>query len=214
MYDVLKSLTEKGFVVQHGKKLRAVPLKAALESRRIQFKSQFQLEDQMRENAAQRLSGILDARKNTDSTGVREPTLLHGIPAIASTLLEVVPQATQVFLMLRRAFEAAGEMRLIARQLAPETQLSIKVLIPESQILEETDHELIGRFNAEVRKTQGFLLDMMVTDKHDVMIGLPDPAIPSPTGVIGLYLRDQGFALSLMNSIRNVWEAASPVPGY
>lgn len=84
-------------------------------------------------------------------------------------------------------------------------------MIPPNSNLDASDRELALAFRAELRESSGFLLDMLVTDKSDVVIGLPDPSLAVGVPVVALYIRDRGFAVSLRESVSRAWSLSKVV---
>jgi sugar-specific transcriptional regulator TrmB len=209
IYDVVKSLLAKGFAVEQNGVYKANDPEAALTARRSVFQLEFEREEAERQRAQRELVAALRARAEGGGEHAKGPILLRGLPSIATMIFEVVPSAQTIFLTLNKAFEAKEGLRQLVFQLNPVKKASIRVLLPLNTELDDLDHELIGKFGADVRVTNGFLLDMMITDNYDVFMGLPDPTSTDAVPVVAIYLRDQAFASSLMNSVELLWRSGT-----
>ncbi len=210
VYDIAESLVSKGFATQRGDTYFAMEPSAALNTRQAEFKSQFSEEERQRVNALARFVSYVGTTP-LDSRSTRDPTLLRGLPAISSLLFSIIPPANEIWLMVSKALEAKASLRPIASLVSQDRERKVRVMIPPNSNLDASDRELALAFRAELRESSGFLLDMLVTDKSDVVIGLPDPSLAVGVPVVALYIRDRGFAVSLRESVSRAWSLSKVV---
>jgi sugar-specific transcriptional regulator TrmB len=209
IYDVVKSLLAKGFAVEQNGVYKANEPEAALTARRTVFQLEFEQEEAERQRAQSRLVSALKTRAEDTGEQAKGPILLRGLPSIAAMIFEVVPAAKTIFLTLNRAFEAKEGLRQLVAQLSPAQKPNVYILLPPNVELDDLDYELIDRFGAQAKVTNGFLLDMMITDKYDVVMGLPDPTSTDLVPVVAIYLKDRAFASSLMSSVELLWRSGT-----
>ncbi len=208
VYDVVDSLESKGFIRTVGDTLYAVSPQVALPARRAAFRAEFEEED-LRRLRAQTL--IVEALRGVGEPALEEPAVLRGFQQVVTLLYELLPRAGEVLLTLNRALDARAAFRgVVAGAVTPRTGLKIMALVPSDARLEKEDLDLIGSLNAEVRATQAVLMDTMVTDTDDVVIGLPDPGSTEGVPVVAVHVRDHSFASSLRETFKKIWLAATP----
>lgn len=210
VYDVVRSLESKGFVRNSGGELQAISPEVALPARRAALRAAFEEEDSRRLQAQMTL---IDSLKVGGEHPLREPVILRGFEQVVALLYQVLPKSTQVLLTLNKALEARVYFRgAVKGAVGSGQQLEIMALIPLHVKLEREDLELMEALGAQVRLTAGVLLDTMVTDKDDVIIGLPDPSSTHSVPVVAVYVKDHAFASSLRETFKKVWSTASAIP--
>jgi sugar-specific transcriptional regulator TrmB len=207
VYDTLESLKSKGFVYEKDDVYYAVHPALALSSRVALLKAEFEEKQRKMSEAVNEIVSFLNLTQTSEPKG---PFVLHGIASILSLLLKVFPESHKIFLTLNKALdsEARRVFRSVISGLSIKEKKELRVLIPYSVKLEAEDFELITLFGAQVRTIRGFLLDMMITDKDDVIIGLPDPLSTERLPVVAVYLKDHSFASSLFRSMEETWKIA------
>lgn len=209
VYDVARSLESKGFARSSGGKYYAISPEIALPARRAAFRAQFEEEDTKRLQAQQML---VEALRGYGEHPVKEPVILRGLHQIAGLLYQILPQCSQIYLTINRALEARTIFRTIVKEAASSGKRpQIFALIPSDTKLEAEDLELIEMFGAQVRLAAGVLLDTMVTDRDDVVIGLPDPGSAETVPVVGVYVKDHAFASSIQQTFRKAWATAKEI---
>jgi len=104
VYDTLKSLENKGFVVK-GEKYSAVLPEIALESRIIQFRTEFENSikeiEARKESLARRLSSLCLKKPSS-----HEVAVLKGINNIISKFLEILMESDDIYMTIRKALKA------------------------------------------------------------------------------------------------------------
>jgi len=209
VYDVVRSLESKGFVRNSGVELQAINPEVALPARRAALRAAFEEEDSKRHQAQ---IALIDSLKISSGYTLREPVILRGFEQVVALLYQVLPQSTQVMLTLNKALEAKAYFReAVKGAVGTGQQRRIMALIPMDVKLEREDFELIETLGAQVRLTAGVLLDTMVTDRDDVIIGLPDPSSTQSVPVVAVYVKDHAFASSLRDTFKKVWSTASAI---
>jgi len=209
VYDVVRSLESKGFVRSSGAELHAINPEVALPARRASLRAAFEEEDSKRLRAQM---ALVDSLKSSGEHTPREPVILRGFEQVVALLYQVLPQSNQVMLTLNKALEARAYFRgAVKGAVGTGRQRVIMALMPLGVKLEREDLELIDTLGAQVRLTAGVLLDTMVTDTDDVVIGLPDPSSTQSVPVVAVYVKDHAFASSLRDTFKKVWSTASAI---
>ena len=205
IYDTLRSLEEKGFVKKVGDKHDAVDPRISLDGRIRQFKKEFESEIGLMHKAKEKIipSLILMRRANKEQQGGFE--MLRGINSIANKFIEVMQHSHNSIITVRKAFEAKDLFlgHLIDSDL---TDRDLKIIVPKDHGISRRDISLLSEMGFEVRRRNNILLDLMVSDSDDVIIGVPDPVSDEPHHAIAIWVKNSSFAESLMNSLRELWE--------
>lgn len=209
VYDVTRSLEAKGFLRNVGGVYHAVSPEVALPARRAAFRAEFEELDAKRRRAQELLVSSLKAQGDQ---APKEPTIVRGLNQIVGLLYQIIPQTSEVYLTINKALEARAVFRSVVMDaVGVGRRLKIFALLPSDAKLEEEDLELIDQLGANVRLAAGVLLDILVTDRDDVLIGLPDPASTESVPVVGAYVRDHAFATSLRETFKKAWSSATPL---
>lgn len=197
IYDTLNSLENKGFVKKINKKYIPVEPEMALEGRIIQTK--YELDNKLR---AQR-----KVKKEIISVLKRKPSLINedeqfeiliGLQNIGNKFLEIIKYSKKVTISVKKAFE----VKELFLSFLSNTKGKNKIIIftPNSYKISKTDKILLKNANVVLKKRAYILLDLMVSDKGDVMIGVPD-ASGIPERTIAIWIKNKEFAQSLMSSL-------------
>lgn len=204
IYDILASLASKGFVIKEGEEYVARSPRSVLELTLTALRSSFEEEEERvrREGGTlvERLSTL--ARMDSSSKG---PVLVKGLSSIASLLFDVLASSREVCIMLNKALERKEDFRSLLSGVETGSKAT-KVLVPSGVTLDGEDFELARRFGAEIRALKGFLMDLMITDSQDVIIGFPDPLSSDPIPVVAIHVRDESFCASLRKSFEQAWK--------
>jgi sugar-specific transcriptional regulator TrmB len=210
IYDTLRSLEVKGFVARNGEGYVPVSPKIALEGRLQQFESEFQQEKTARIDVMQNLLQRLKVQHREESAG--EVALIRGINSIANKFSDVFAKSNSVILTVRKAFEAR---ELFMRYVSSEAKKKkeVRIIVPAELKIPEVEFSTLGKMRIEIKKHEDILLDLMVSDTDDVMIGVPDPLSDEPFHAIAIWTRNSSFAQSLRNSLDDLWRKAKNVKG-
>jgi sugar-specific transcriptional regulator TrmB len=210
IYDILGSLVSKGFVTKDGDRYVARSPRSVLELTLTALRSSFEAE----ESRIRREGGFLVERLGAFAkmaTSSRGPVLVKGLTAIASLLFDVLGTSAEVCIMLNKALERREDFRVLLSGVETRSKVT-KVLVPSGVVLEKEDYELATRFGAEIRALKGFLMDLMITDSQDVIIGFPDPLSSDAVPVVAIHVHDASFCASLRRSFEQAWEISDKLP--
>jgi sugar-specific transcriptional regulator TrmB len=214
VYDTLESLMSKGFVMPKDEIFLAIPPKQALKGRNRQFEIQFSEDQKRRSEAESRLTELLEQQTITESgtdQTFSEISVLKGFNAIANKFEELLEGSKEVILVAKRAVEAKEFFIPILLQYAKPGRRRIRIVAPRNVKLTKEDLEQARAANAQIRRSDNVIFDMMITDQDDVMIGVPDPLSEELNHAIAIWVRNASFARSTRNSVEEMWESAERV---
>ncbi len=199
IYDTLKSLEAKGFVIK-GEKYSAIAPEIALESRILQFRAEF--ENSIKEIEAKK--NLL--AKKLSSLYLRKPSaheiaVLKGINSIISKFLEIIDEANEIYITIRKALKAKELFKLCLQNLETKNK-KIFIILPEETEISKEDREFIKKHGIKV-KFHNTLFDLLVTEK-DVLIGVPDPTTQEPYHSIAIWIRNEVFAKAIQENLKEV----------
>ena len=214
-YDTLESLMAKGFVMKKEEAFVAVPPKQALKGRTRQFEIQFTEDQKRRADAESRLSTLLEqaALHEVEEDGSSEISVLKGFNTIANKFSELLEESKDIILVAKRAVEAKEFFIPILLEFSKNSQRKrrIRIMAPSSANISKEDVEQARSANAQIRKSDNVIFDMMITDQNDVLIGVPDPLSDEINHAIAIWIRNTSFARSTRNSIEETWNSAEKV---
>ncbi|MEE8239555.1 MAG: hypothetical protein V3R13_05660, partial [Nitrososphaerales archaeon] len=134
--------------------------------------------------------------------------VLRGINSITNKFAEVLEQSQDTIITLKKAFEAKDVFLSyleLSKALKRKKKKRMRVLSPKS-FISRKDRAKIIELGIEIKQRDDILLDLMVSDTFDVLIGVPDPMSEEPYHSIAIWLRNRSFANSLFISLNDVWE--------
>ncbi len=208
IYDTLESLMSKGFVVKQQESYSSIPPKQALRGRTAQFEAQFSQEQARRRDAeAQLTSQLENSYSKSEVSG--EISILKGLNSIANKFNELVENSHDIVLVAKRAIEAKEIFIPILSEYAGEKNgKRIKIIAPGTAKITREEVQRAKKANAEIRKSDHVIFDMMITDTDDVIIGVPDPFSDEINHAIAIWLRNPSFANSTKKALEDLWESA------
>ena len=203
VYDTLKSLETKGFVTSTDGGYRAAPPDVALKGRLAQFRIEFERKMNEREKATTEAVKMLDGVYNP-KTHPQEIVMLNGINNIAGKFLEIVEESTDVYISVHKALKAK-DVLLSFLDRSGNRDVAIRMLLPEGVDLPVEQEGFIARWGIEVRRHKSPLFDMIVADRRDVLIGVPDPYSDEVYHSVGIWIRNPSFAGAVQDSLEALW---------
>lgn len=208
VYDVLRSLGHKGFVLESGGAYSAVRPSNALAGRLRSAEAEFRREQAARGESLREV--VADLEPLFSEAANPEPTVLKGIGSIGSAFAEVLSRGGDVYLLVRRGLEAkAPFLRFLSETARPGG--TVRVLVPRGARLSRADLRLVEKAGVAVRSCDGAMLDVMVGGETDVIVGVPARGVDEPFGAVAIWVRDGSFASSMRNTAEGIWRTASPL---
>ncbi len=208
VYDTLAALSQKGFVEEGVGKYNAVSPLSALDSRITQFKSAFEKEQLAREEVKKRIVEALKPLHSKRIEPTNDPILLKGINSIGSRFLEIMRDSKDVIFLVRKGIKIKETFKSYL-ETVPLSRKRIRIILPAGNDFSESDRAFTKRLGIEVRSWEHPLLDMMVADQLDVMIGVPEPASDDPFGAVAVWVRNPSFAASTRKAVEEIWSVSS-----
>jgi len=204
VYDTLKTLEAKGFVEKTMEGFRAVSPEVALKGRMAQFRLEFDEDmkerERVMEEAVRKLQGIHKTREEAN-----EVLMLSGINSIANKFLEIINDSKEVYMTINRAIEVK-DIFLAFLEKADNRDIRIRLMIPEGVDISKEDRDRAKKMGMEMRHYKNPVFDMLVADRRDVLIGVPDPLSDEVYHSIGIWVRNPSFAAPVQNSLEALWK--------
>ncbi len=205
-YDTLRSLVQKGFVTEAGGSYRPVKPSAALAARMARFSSDFASLQASREEARRKVVAETRSMANEEGGG-REPEMLKGMASVAGAFVEVLQASGDVILVVRKGMKAGAEF-LARIDSSGRSRARIRVLLPTTTRLSREEAEGLKRLGIQVRRSPVAILDMMVAESGDVLIGVPARGSDEPFEAVAVRLKDHSFSAALQAALEKAWAAA------
>ncbi|MCL4355687.1 MAG: TrmB family transcriptional regulator [Nitrososphaerota archaeon] len=210
-YDTLRSLEQKGFVVESDGVYQSATPSAALGSRIAKYVADFEASLAGRQSAMKKIVVELEPLAGPGH-GEQEPVMLKGLESIAAAFLEVLRASEDAFLLVRKGIEAKTAFLGVLGQ-ASRKPKSVKLMIPANQRLSQAELRDAQKRGLEVRRSEGVLLDMMAGDRGGVIIGVPARGKDESFAAVAIWVRSPSFAMSVIESLEQQWKAARPLQG-
>lgn len=207
IYDTIRSLESKGFVHPSGTFYKAVVPKAALEARLAEFSTLFQGEQASRSRAMNQFLKLVEPIAKSKFSE-QEVVLLRGLNGVVTKFLECSRKATTLFLTIRRGV-TVKEIFIPHLQRLVERGKKIKLIFNSNIKLERRDADLLRKIGVEARFSPSVMLDMLVTENGDVMIGVPDPTGEEELSALAIWLHHPAFASSIIRILKDTWRNSS-----
>jgi len=215
VYDTLESLMSKGFIVKQEENYSPIPPKQALKGRTTQFESQFSQEQNRRRQAEEHIESLLEnsisSSGKSESSG--EISILKGFNAISNKFMELLENSSDIVLVAKRAIEARDVFIPILSEYAGHEngKKRIRIIAPLKVKINAKEVEMARKANAEIRKSDHVIFDMMIADADDVIIGVPDPLSDEINHAIAIWVSNTSFAKSTRNAVEEIWKSAEKV---
>ena len=224
IYDTLDSLMQKGFLVKQEENFSAIPPRQALKGRSSQFEAQFSNEQKRRKQAEDQLISALDeenAASQNQGTASSEISILKGLNAIINKFAELIEDSEDTILVAKRAVDARQvfipilletptlrEERQLSKKQAQRKRNHIRIITPINAKISKEELEEAKKAGAEIRRSDNIVFDMMITDRDDVIIGVPDPLSEEINHAIAIWVRNPSFAKSTRSAIEEIWKSS------
>ncbi|MBI2649366.1 MAG: TrmB family transcriptional regulator [Thaumarchaeota archaeon] len=212
VYDTLGRLSEKGFVERIGGVYEPIPPSIALESRISRLKVAFEDEHAHRGNAKKTLVELLQPSYERRLEKSQDPVLLKGLDSTGNRLLEILTTSKDIIFLVRKAIKVKEALKRYL-ELAPLGGKRVRLILPRQARLTKADLELTKKLGIEMAWYDNPILDMMVADDVDVMLGVPEPTNEEdPFSAIVVWIRNESFARSTREALEEVWNSSSKTP--
>ncbi|MDG6994336.1 MAG: TrmB family transcriptional regulator [Nitrososphaerota archaeon] len=209
IYDTLESLMAKGFVIQRESGYAPISPKQALSRRTLQFETQFESDQKKRKEAEQQLVLSLEELTPKISKESGEIAILRGIDSIANKFAELLEDSKDIILIAKRAIEARDVfIPLLIDYSSKKGGKKIRIIAPRETKITKKEAEEAKSAHAEIRRSDHVMFDMMITEKDDVIIGVPDPLSEELNHAVAIWVKNASFARSTRDSAEEIWKDA------
>ncbi|MDG6915404.1 MAG: TrmB family transcriptional regulator [Nitrososphaerota archaeon] len=205
VYDTLRALETKGFVHRRGEAYVAESPGVALKTYLLGHQRSFERSRESKEASMKRIVELLQPVVATRDDLAEEPVLLRGIDAIAGRFFEILGSSSDVTLMVRKALRVKGVFSEYLEAF-PLAGKRIRLLLPSRPPISERDSRLLARLGIETRFYDHPVLDMMVADGRDVVLGVPERTNDEPFSAVALWVRNPSFARSTRAAVDEIWD--------
>ena len=208
IYDTLRALEMKGFVHKSGELFVAESPSIALKTYLLGHQRSFEKARESKEASMKRIVELLQPVLASKDDVSEEPVLLKGMDSIAGRFFEILSTSKDVTLMVRKALKVKGVFSEYLEAL-PLSGKRIRLLLPSNPPISERDSRLLARLKIETRSYDHPVLDMMVADERDVVLGVPERSNDEPFSAIALWVRNPAFARSTRAAIDEIWNESA-----
>ncbi len=209
VYDTVRALELKGFVHQRGGGAYvAESPSAALRVYMMGYQRSFEKAKELKEASMKRIVEMLQPVAGPNDGRSEEPVMLRGIDGIAGKFFEIVSTSKDIVLMVRKALRVKGVFSEYLESF-PLSGKRIRLLLPSRPPISERDARLLSRLKIETRYYDHPVLDMMVADELDVVLGVPERTNDEPFSAIALWVRNPAFARSTRAAIDEIWDEST-----
>lgn len=203
VYDVLKSLHEKGLIVKKKEFYEALEPEEAASI--VSAKLRFEVENRIRELAAKsrRLSEVLEGLRSfrVDTSGRVE--LLEGFEQIIPHFVSELSKSSRAYFLIKKAVRFR---ELFLAYLSSISRVpKIKAIIQCGVEIRDEDLEFAKRINAELRRVEYLPYDMMVSDSGAVIVGFPDPFSTDEKKPIAFLVKSVKIAEAAFRELEEAW---------
>lgn len=192
VYDILTSLSEDGLVQKTGQGYVALePLHAftnLLQQERTKLENAFEEKKRSVNNVLPLLHKL--RKKRIDAT---DAAILRGLPPLVVKLLEIVSSSNEFVFAVRKAAKLKEEFKRVVGRFSGKK--FVFILHPSVEVSEE-DWSFFKGISATVFTSHAVLLDVLVSDGGEALIGLPLDDEP-----VVVWVKDFGFSSSLLRSL-------------
>ncbi len=201
IYDVIRMLEVKGFVVQEPEGwYRPLPPRAVAASVLAKIEEDARKQANLVNDVIRGIEKIVETRQA--ELGL---THLRGIYSLVSVAVEIATESRFIYFTAFKAVKRARELaRSIVSSLADLLPYKeIKILVKEGADVSQEDLDLIYNMGIEVRETVCVHIDMMVSDKA-VLVGFV-----VGDDVYGLRIPGEDLAKEMKSQLDIIWEKCS-----
>jgi sugar-specific transcriptional regulator TrmB len=208
IYDTLRALEMKGFVHKRGETYVAESPTVALKTYLLGYQRSVEKARGSKEASMARIVELLRPILASKDELSQEPVLLRGIDAIAGRFFEILSSSKDITLMVRKALKVKGVFSEYLEAF-PLSGKRIRLLLPPRPGISERDERLLSRLKIETRYYAHPVLDLMVADELDVVLGVPERSNDEPFSAIALWVRNPSFARSTRAAVDEIWDESA-----
>ncbi len=192
VYDTLNSLARMGFVEKTQRGYRSLePTHAFTNLLQDEKRKMEKLLEEKKRNI-ELLVRLLNLFKKQEENET-ETSVLKGVDPVVVKTLEVCERGSMLVFAVRKAVKLKQIFKEAIQQIRSK---KIYFILHPSITLDADDEAFFDKLGAKAVQGPAVLLDMLVTDAGDALIGLPLDDEP-----VVVWVRHRGFASSLMQAL-------------
>ena len=212
IYDTLESLMSKGFILKQEENYSHIPPRQALKGRTIQFEAQFSQEQDRRRQAEEEVASLLEdvVSRSGKHESFGEISILRGFNSISNKFVELLENSNDIILISKRAIKAKAFFipLLTEYDAGKKGSMKVRIIVPKRTKITSKEAEIARRTDAEIRKSDHVIFDMMLADKDHVIIGVPDPLSEEINHAIAIWVNNYSFAISTRSAVEEIWKSS------
>lgn len=203
VYDVLKSLQEKGLIVKRREFYEALEPEEAASI--VAAKLRVEVEERVKELTvkSKKLNGILrDLRSfKVDTTGRVE--ILEGFEQIIPCFVSELSKSSRAYFLIKKAVKFRELFLSYLSSIGKP--LKIKAIVQCGVEIKDEDLEFAKKFSAELKRVEYLPYDMMVSDSGAVIVGFPDPFSTDEKKPIAFLVKSVKIAEAAFRELEEAW---------
>ncbi len=203
VYDTVENLERMGLVRITDSGVEAVEPSAAIRAMMIELERRFIQEQEERRRAGNKLVSILSklSRERSEGSAI---LILRGLNSIASKMLEICDNHGDLVFTVRKGVRVKERLKPYLEALAT-SEKRIRFILHSRISLSEEDLQFFRKINAELVFSENVMLDLLVADGEEAVIGLP----AGGEDAIAIWVKHESFTSSLMEAVNELWEYAN-----
>ncbi|MEM2237455.1 MAG: helix-turn-helix domain-containing protein [Candidatus Caldarchaeum sp.] len=192
VYDTLQRLLELGLVLKTGKGYQPLESRYALTSLLEKEKSKVEMEFKEKSRKLERFLKLAELFSQPTEHEA-DTAVLKGLDPVLIKTAEVCSRGSTLVFAVRKAVKLKQEFKKAVQQTQSK---NIIFLLHPSVTIDDDDREFFNMLGAKVVQSQAILLDILVNDAGEALIGLPLDGEP-----VAVWVRHHGFAGSLLDAL-------------
>lgn len=192
VYDTLQRLVELGLVEKTERGYVPLEPKHALTNLLQKERKEIERGLEERRRSLERLTTLLPLLARLEEPEA-ETSLLKGVEPVVVKMMEVCSRGSTLVFAVRKAVKLKQIFKEAVERNPPK---QVHFIVHSSISLNSEDREFFRRLGARVVQTPAVLMDMLVSDAGEALIGLPLDDEP-----VVVWVKHRGFAGSLLQAL-------------
>lgn len=208
IYDTLASLESKGFIIRVDDSYAPLNPDTIFSIISKKLKSELEEKIDLMKRSAERLSKIFSKYPMSSYEG--EIIVLRGLPVIIEHFSQLLSNAKDVILLIRKSIEVKEFFKQQVVELSKKGLPHIRALLHSEIVLDKDDVELASSLGVELKRSDDVMFDMMIINDDIFVMGIPDPMLEDITEkAVAIVIKNKIFVTALKSYIEERWTLAS-----
>jgi len=195
VYDTLEKLASMGLVQKTGSGYLPLEPHAAVRAGLQLLRAKFDEELQRRERVLHEFLRLVERFEVVGEAAI-DASVLNGLGPVVAKTYEVCARGARLVFAVRKAVKLKQEFMRVVEQLEGK---EINIILHPSVKPVDEDVVFFKKIGAKVYYSPSVMLDILVTDAGEALLGLPLDDEP-----IAVWVKHRGFADSLMEALTEV----------